>query len=199
MNYAIRNYVMLNIIDLRTLCQYAIIKNMKEWIPIPGSSKNTLVQVALQEFSAKGYKKTNIAELAAKAEMTTGAIYHHFGSKAGLFEVIRSEMEQRVLDRMEGAASLFEDANEALEAALITGLDFAAKSNSCRLIGEEPISGKKNKIAAFLEGMNKNDNLPIEIAMLAVWRTLLLEIADRSLNVGQAKSIIKWIFKRELA
>ncbi|WP_316569002.1 helix-turn-helix domain-containing protein [Neobacillus sp. YIM B06451] len=172
---------------------------MKEWIPIPGSSKNTLVQAALEEFSVKGYKKTNIAELAEKANMTTGAIYHHFGSKAGLYEVIRGEMEQRILDRMEGAASLFEDANEALEAALITGLDFAAKSNSCRLIGEEPISNKTNKIAAFLEGMNINDHLPIEIVLLASWRSLLLGIADRRLTVGQAKNIIKWIFKRELA
>ncbi|RDU35762.1 TetR/AcrR family transcriptional regulator [Neobacillus piezotolerans] len=171
---------------------------MKEWIPIPGSSKNTLVQVALEEFSAKGYKKTNIAELAEKADMTTGAIYHHFGSKAGLYEIIRSEMEQRILDRMEGAASLFADANEALEAALITGLDFAAKSNCCRLIGEEPISGKKNKIAVFFEEMNTNDRLPLEIIMLASWRSLLLGIADRRVTVEQAKDIIKWIFKREL-
>ena len=37
------------------------------------------------------------------AETTTGPLYHHFGSKLGLYDVIRSDVERRVTDRMEGA------------------------------------------------------------------------------------------------
>ena len=81
---------------------------MKEWIPIPGSNKEKIIKVALEEFSLKGYQGVNITDLANKADMTTGAIYHHFGSKAKLYEIIRMDMEQRMIDRMEGAASLFD-------------------------------------------------------------------------------------------
>lgn len=46
-------------------------------------------------------------------------------------------MEQRIIDRMEGAASLFDEPEEALKAALITGLDSTVKFNICKLISEE--------------------------------------------------------------
>lgn len=33
--------------------------------------------------------------------------YHHFGSKQGLYAVVREELERRVVDRMDGAASFY--------------------------------------------------------------------------------------------
>jgi AcrR family transcriptional regulator len=33
----------------------------------------------------------------------TGALYHHFGSKLGLYDLMRDDVERRLLDRMEGA------------------------------------------------------------------------------------------------
>ena len=36
--------------------------------------------------------------------MTTGALYHHFGSKIDLYRFVRADVDQRVLDRMAGAA-----------------------------------------------------------------------------------------------
>eukprot|EP00130_Batrachochytrium_dendrobatidis_P008360 XP_006683235.1 hypothetical protein BATDEDRAFT_28790 [Batrachochytrium dendrobatidis JAM81] len=133
-----------------------------EWIPIPGTSKDTLIKVALEEFSSKGYKGVNITELANKANMTTGAIYHHFGSKAKLYEVIRTEMEQRIIDRMEGVTSVFDHPNDGLEAALITGLKFAVKMNICRLLGEEMPNEKADKVAAFLSSFNTKKEITFE-------------------------------------
>lgn len=54
---------------------------MKNFIPIPGTNREKILRIALEEFSEKGYKGINITELAQKADITTGAIYHHFGSK----------------------------------------------------------------------------------------------------------------------
>jgi len=170
---------------------------MKEWIPIPGSSKEILIKVALEEFSIKGYREVNITVLANKANMTTGAVYHHFGSKAKLYEVIRNEMEQRIIDRMEGATSLFEKSNEALEAALITGLDFAVKFNICRLISEEVPYSKKDKIEEYLSKITANKNLPLEIVLISSWRSILKGISDNQITFEQGKNLIKWIFKRE--
>lgn len=170
---------------------------MKEWIPIPGTSKDTLIKVALEEFSVKGYKEVNITELAKKADMTTGAVYHHFGSKSNLYEVIRTEMEQRVIDRMEGAASLFTEPEEAVKAALITGLDSAVKFNICKLISEELPYEKKDKIGEFLSSLIKKDQeLPIEILLLSSWRSILKEISTNQLSLQQGKELINWIFKK---
>lgn len=171
---------------------------MKEWIPIPGTSKDILIRVALEEFSSKGYKGVNITELANKANMTTGAVYHHFGSKSKLYEVVRTEMEQRIVDRMEGAASLFDQKTEALRAALLTGLDFAVKYNICRLISEEVPFAKKDKIERYLSDINGDKNLPLEIILISSWRSVLKGISDNQITYEQGKSLIEWIFKREI-
>ncbi|WP_282570727.1 TetR/AcrR family transcriptional regulator [Sporosarcina sp. NCCP-2222] len=136
-------------------------------------------------------------ELAKKAEMTTGAIYHHFGSKANLYEVIRTEMEQRVIDRMEGAASLFAEPEEALQAALLTGLDAAVKFNICKLISEELPYDKEDKIELFLSNLHvRNRDLPVEIILISSWRSILKSISLNQITSSQGKDLIKWIFNK---
>ena len=49
------------------------------------------------------FDEVTVGELAAAADVTTGALYHHFGSKLGLYAFVRADVEQRLLDRMEGA------------------------------------------------------------------------------------------------
>ncbi|MEI5907420.1 helix-turn-helix domain-containing protein [Bacillus spongiae] len=170
---------------------------MKEWIPIPGTSKDTLIKVAIMEFSQKGYNGVNVTELAKKANMTTGAVYHHFGSKSKLYEVIRTDMEQRLIDRMEGAASLFDEPEEALKAALITGLDAAVKLNICRLISEETPYDKNDKIEEFLSNLTSTiQELPIEIILISSWRTILKEITINQITPKQGKDLIQWMFKK---
>ncbi|WP_391201626.1 TetR/AcrR family transcriptional regulator [Psychrobacillus sp. L4] len=168
---------------------------MKNWIPIPGSNKEKIIKVALEEFSDKGYKAVNIAELAAMADMTTGAVYHHFGSKAKLYEIIRTDMEQRVIDRMEGAASLFDQEKEALEAALVTGLNFAVKMNICKLLSEEKPYTHQDKIEEFLTTMLLKENLRLDVVVLSSWRSILKAITDEQITNEQGKSLLKWLFR----
>jgi AcrR family transcriptional regulator len=53
--------------------------------------------------------------------VTTGSLYHHFESKIGLYLVVREEMEQRVVDRMTGAAAVAGD--DPVGAALLSVAD----------------------------------------------------------------------------
>ncbi|QFF99323.1 TetR/AcrR family transcriptional regulator [Psychrobacillus glaciei] len=168
---------------------------MKNWIPIPGSNKEKIIKVALEEFSDKGYKAVNIAELAAMADMTTGAVYHHFGSKAKLYEIIRTDMEQRVIDRMEGAASLFDQEKEALEAALVTGLNFAVTMNICKLLSEEKPYTHQDKIEKFLTTMLLKEKLPLDVVVLSSWRSILKAITYEQITHEQGKSLLKWLFR----
>ncbi|KAB2328726.1 TetR/AcrR family transcriptional regulator [Bacillus mesophilum] len=170
---------------------------MKEWIPIPGTNKDRLITVALEEFSKKGFEGVNITELAEKAQMTTGAVYHHFGSKAKLYEVIRTEIEQRILDRMEGAASLFDNPNEAIKASMITGMDFVTKNEFSRLISEPNPTNKTDRIERFLSDLNNNNDLPLELVLIASWRSILKGISKEEITSKQGKELINWLFKKE--
>ena len=168
---------------------------MKKWIPIPGSNKEKIIKVALKEFSLKGYQEVNITELANKADMTTGAIYHHFGSKENLYEIIRMEMEQRMVDRMEGAASLFDQEGKALEAALITGLNFAIKMDICKLLCEEKPDRHIDNIEEFLTNMLTGENLPLEIILMSSWRSILNALSKDQITHDQGRDLVKWLFK----
>lgn len=171
---------------------------MKEWIPIPGTSKDTILSVAMEEFSLKGYKAANITHIAEKAEMTTGAIYHHFGSKANLYHIIRNEMEQRILDRMEGASSLFDQPEQQYEAALISGLDFALKLNLCKLLSDELPNSKQNKIESFFREINQDRIAGLEYVVYSAWRSILIGISEGMLSHEQGKNLIRWMFKKEV-
>ena len=80
------------------------------WIPISTSPKGRLALVAVREFGARPFDEVTVGELAAAADVTTGALYHHFGSKLGLYAFVRDDVERRLLDRMEGAATAAEAA-----------------------------------------------------------------------------------------
>ncbi|RLL44899.1 TetR/AcrR family transcriptional regulator [Oceanobacillus piezotolerans] len=168
---------------------------MKNWIPIPGTKKEKIIGVALEAFSKHGYKGVHIAELAKAAEVTTGAIYHHFGSKQNLYEVVKAEIEQRILDRMEGAASLFEDPDRKLEAAFIVGLEFAIKNEVSVLMSEEINHNKVTKLEEFFASINDNDIAGLDRLVLALWRSVLKEINEEQITPEQGKRLIKWVFK----
>lgn len=67
------------------------------------SPKGRLALAAVEQFGARPFEDVTVAELATAAEVTTGALYHHFGSKLGLNTFVRDDVEQRLLDRMEGS------------------------------------------------------------------------------------------------
>jgi TetR/AcrR family acrAB operon transcriptional repressor len=48
-------------------------------------TKQNLLAAGLEVFSRKGYKATRVEDIAKQANVTTGAIYHHFGGKSALY------------------------------------------------------------------------------------------------------------------
>jgi TetR/AcrR family acrAB operon transcriptional repressor len=48
-------------------------------------TRQDLLDAGLAVFSQYGYEATRLSDIAEKAKVTRGAIYHHFGSKAELF------------------------------------------------------------------------------------------------------------------
>jgi len=45
-----------------------------------------IVHASMELFATRGYEATSISAIAAKAEISRGAVFWHFGSKEGLFK-----------------------------------------------------------------------------------------------------------------
>jgi AcrR family transcriptional regulator len=66
-----------------------------------------ILEAALQVFAERGYNAASIAEIGERAGIAKSVMYHHFGSKAGLYEAV---VEAQTADLVkEVAAALPED------------------------------------------------------------------------------------------
>jgi AcrR family transcriptional regulator len=57
----------------------------------PGRSRAAIIDAALTLFSHQGYRGTSIRDIAAKAGVSTGNVYHHFRDKEAIFETLLSQ------------------------------------------------------------------------------------------------------------
>jgi TetR/AcrR family acrAB operon transcriptional repressor len=64
-------------------------------------TRQRLLDAALSVFSRQGYAATKLEDVAAEAEVTRGAIYWHFGSKAELYLTLIRERAARVEAKFE--------------------------------------------------------------------------------------------------
>jgi AcrR family transcriptional regulator len=61
------------------------------------ATRAALMAVARRHFGREGYSGAEIAAIAADARVTTGAVYHHFASKKGLFMAVAEDLEAEIL------------------------------------------------------------------------------------------------------
>ena len=65
------------------------------------STRSALVGSAIELFTKGGYAGTSLDEVARRARVTKGALYHHFTGKQALFEAAFAKVESRVFGRLE--------------------------------------------------------------------------------------------------
>jgi TetR/AcrR family transcriptional regulator, fatty acid metabolism regulator protein len=63
--------------------------------------RETIIQAAIEVFSKKGFKPANISEIARKAGVADGTIYHYFKNKEDLFFSIPIEKTNEFLNQLE--------------------------------------------------------------------------------------------------
>ncbi|WBX84117.1 TetR/AcrR family transcriptional regulator [Sphingosinicella microcystinivorans] len=67
-------------------------------------SKDTverLMAATVQSLQELGYRQTTLAQVAARARVTSGAIVHHFPDKAALFAAVHDYVFERLIERYE--------------------------------------------------------------------------------------------------
>jgi AcrR family transcriptional regulator len=84
-------------------------------------------------FGTRGYEAVTTDEVAAAAGRTKGTIYHHFSTKAALFEAVFVAEQRRLAEVAAGAAARRRDPVAALEAGFAAYLDAVADPVATRL------------------------------------------------------------------
>jgi AcrR family transcriptional regulator len=155
---------------------------VREWLPVSTSPKGRLALAAVKQFGERPFDDVTVGELAAAADVTTGVLYHHFGSKLGLYYFVRDDIERRLLDRMEGAiaASAPLDRSAAVIAALVIGLDFAVREGFLRILGDPPAGAEHDRLAALLSASTAPASPVLGRVLAAAWRAALVAVAEGS-------------------
>jgi AcrR family transcriptional regulator len=156
---------------------------VREWIPISTSPKGRLALAALKQFAERPFDDVTVGELATAADITTGALYHHFGSKLGLYDFVRVDVEQRLLDRMEGAIAASvpaSDRSAAVTAALLVGFDFAVREGFLRILGDPPAGTGRDRLAELLSTSTAPASPVLGQVLAAAWRAAIAAVADGS-------------------
>jgi TetR/AcrR family acrAB operon transcriptional repressor len=71
-----------------------------------------ILKTALREFEEKGYSASSLNSVAARMNMTKGAVYWHFPSKKKLFDALISEMAEDANSRL---ARIFDRPGRAMD------------------------------------------------------------------------------------
>ena len=87
------------------------------------ATRATLLLVARELFTEHGYAATSTTEIADRAGVTRGALYHHFTAKDDVFRAVFEQLEQEVVDRVARGAAAGADAMEQMRLGSHSFLD----------------------------------------------------------------------------
>ncbi len=109
---------------------------MAEKISRSEATQGRIIAVARDIFAREGFAGASLAEIVKKASVTTGAIYHHYGDKRGLFKAVAESLEQEILDEV-GKVPPKSDPWEAFESGISATLEICARPDIQRIIFQE--------------------------------------------------------------
>jgi len=97
-------------------------------------TSNHIIAAATGLFASKGYAGTSLADIVEETGLTTGAIYHHFGGKKGLFIAVAERMEQILLDEVVALSASKPLGWERFEASIMATLEVCARPDMQRIL-----------------------------------------------------------------
>jgi AcrR family transcriptional regulator len=103
-------------------------------------TRHKILLAAMECFAEKGFQKASIREIAAKAGVTLGAVYHHFKDKKELLMRLNRLRQVKSNQLLESALKEDEDFFEALRAALEGQFHFLASDPLLRGLTREYMS-----------------------------------------------------------
>jgi AcrR family transcriptional regulator len=102
------------------------------------TTRAALVKAARELFADQGFAATGRDEIAARAGVTRGALYHHFESKTALAAAVVAELQDELVERVVVAAAQGDGVREELHLGCRAYMDASADPTISRILAEAP-------------------------------------------------------------
>jgi AcrR family transcriptional regulator len=97
-------------------------------------TRATLLETARQVFSERGYGETSMDDLTAQANLTRGALYHHFGDKKGLLAAVIAQIDAEMDARLHAISDTASDPWEGFRNRCRAYLEMAREPEIQRIV-----------------------------------------------------------------
>jgi AcrR family transcriptional regulator len=98
------------------------------------STRRSIVRAARRVFARKGYSATTLDAVVRLARVTTGALYHHFGSKKELFRAVAESIEIEIMQKVGSATRDIQDPWSRLVTGVFAMLDMCCEPDIRRIV-----------------------------------------------------------------
>jgi AcrR family transcriptional regulator len=132
------------------------------------ATRELIVSIARERFTAKGYAGTSIDEIARLAGVAKGALYHHFSGKDALFRAVYDAVQGEAVAAVLTAAQAESEPWASVRAGLAAFLDACLDPTFRRVVVLESVTVLQPEV---WEGGDE----PVELPML---RSVLTTLVD---------------------
>lgn len=98
------------------------------------ATKRKLEQIARELFAERGFAGVSSEDLVAQADVTRGALYHHYDGKEGLFEAVVDAVMQELHARLVTEMAALSDPLQAVERGIGVFLEVCAEPGVQRIL-----------------------------------------------------------------
>lgn len=143
-------------------------------------TRDALLHAALTVFSIKGYTASTLNEIATTANVTRGALYHHFSGKAEMFNTL---LQQAV-----------DQPKQIVQVALTEGgtfLEIIKRVFVQQIIAVETDPIYRATVELVMFKLESNPELEAAKQLLSNGRQASLELLEQSFKDGQRSSFVR--------
>ena len=101
-------------------------------------TRSALLKAARQLFAEKGFAQTGREEIAERAGVTRGALYHHFASKTDVAQAVAEEIEEELVESVVAAALEGRDLRDQLRRGCLAYMEACADPSMARILADAP-------------------------------------------------------------
>ena len=101
-------------------------------------TRDALLRAARELFAEKGFAATGREEIALRAGVTRGALYHHFASKTELAAAVVEQLDGELVDLMVAAALRGSGVRDQLHRGCRAYMDACAEPTVARILADAP-------------------------------------------------------------
>lgn len=101
------------------------------------ATQTAILEEATALFAERGYSATSLEDVASAAQVTRGAVYHHFAGKQALFIAVLEDQERHVIEQIAAVMLRHEDLWEGAIAAIDEFVDLCLDPTYSKLVWRE--------------------------------------------------------------